>query len=166
MSRFQPEVIWNIRLPMTRCAKAKALLETIAVSKVIIGWSCDRELYEHVIRFLKQHGIECYLWLPVFSETGILKADTGKLIDDTGNEVKSYCLSEGENFEFYCPEQQCNIRAFLEIYEENFEGLGFDGVFLDKIRYGSFSNGLGGVFSCFVRHAGSGTGSMGLMWMS
>ena len=86
------------------CKKLKALLETIAVSKVIIGWSCDRELYEHVIRFLKQHGIECYLWLPVFSETGILKADTGKLIDDTGNEVKSYCLSEGENFEFYCPE--------------------------------------------------------------
>ena len=66
------------------CGRLKALLETIAVSKVIIGWSCDRELYEHVIRFLKQHGIECYLWLPVFSETGILKADTGKLIDDTG----------------------------------------------------------------------------------
>ena len=131
------------------CGKLMQLLGTIAVSKVIIGWSCSRELYEHVTGFLRQRGIECYLWLPVFSETGVLKADTGKLVDDTGTEAESYCLTEGENFEFYCPDQQRNITSFLQIYEEHFDGLGFDGVFLDKIRYGSFSNGLGGVFSCF-----------------
>lgn len=131
------------------CGKLMQLLGTIAVSKVIIGWSCSRELYEHVTGFLRQRGIECYLWLPVFSETGVLKADTGKLVDDTGTEAESYCLTDGENFEFYCPDQQRNITSFLQIYEEHFDGLGFDGVFLDKIRYGSFSNGLGGVFSCF-----------------
>lgn len=131
------------------CRKLEHLLERIAVSKVIIGWSCDREVYRHVIAFLKQRHIESYLWLPVFSETGILKADTGKLIDDTGAEVKSYCLTEGENFEFYCPNQKRSTEACLEIYRERFDGLGFDGVFLDKIRYGAFSNGLGGVFNCF-----------------
>ena len=88
------------------CGKLMQLLGTIAVSKVIIGWSCSRELYEHVTGFLRQRGIECYLWLPVFSETGVLKADTGKLVDDTGTEAESYCLTEGENFEFYCPDQQ------------------------------------------------------------
>lgn len=60
------------------CGKLMQLLGTIAVSKVIIGWSCSRELYEHVTGFLRQRGIECYLWLPVFSETGVLKADTGE----------------------------------------------------------------------------------------
>lgn len=131
------------------CAKLEKLLQKVSISKVIIGWSCERQVYEAVIRFLKLKGIECYLWLPVFSETGILKGNVGRLLDDTGTEVKSYCLSEGENFEFYCPNQSGNIESFLEIYEAQFEGLDFDGVFIDKIRYGAFSNGLGGVLNCF-----------------
>lgn len=131
------------------CGRLEKLLKKIQVSKVIMGWSCERDVYGPVIRFLKQRGIEAYLWLPVFSETGILKQGMGKLIDDTGDEVKSYCLTEGENFEFYCPNQERNTEAFLELYRERFDGLDFDGVFIDKIRYGAFSNGLGGVFSCF-----------------
>lgn len=127
----------------------KPLLERLAVKGVIIGWSCDKELYRRVIGLLKGYGVKCFLWLPVFSETGLLAENTGRILDASGRKVKAYGLSEGENFEFYCPNQSRNTTAFLDIYEENFCGLSFDGVFLDKIRYGTFANGLEGVFSCF-----------------
>ena len=127
----------------------KPLLRRLPVKSVIIGWSLDRELYKSVLSLLKDYGVKCFLWLPVFSETGLLAEDVGRLLDSGGKEVKSYSLSKGENFEFYCPNQKRNIEAFLNIYEENFGDLAFDGVFLDKIRYGTFANGLSGVFSCF-----------------
>lgn len=85
---------------------------------------------------------------PVFSETGLLKP-VKRLLDDEGCEVKSYQLKEGENFEFYCPNESVNLKSFMEIYDERFADIPFDGVFLDKIRYGAFSNGRNGVFSCF-----------------
>lgn len=125
------------------------LLGRIPVEAVIIGWSCDRALYRQVIELLKGRGVKCYLWLPVFSETGVLDSRVRRLITEQGTEAECYSLAEGENFEFYCPNQPVNWAAFIELYEKFFDGLGFDGVFLDKIRYGTFANGIGGVFSCF-----------------
>lgn len=129
--------------------KLSTLLERMPVEAVIIGWSCEQNLYRKVIGFLKEQGVKCFLWLPVFSETGVLDSRAVRLMTDQGAETGSYHLAEGENFEFYCPNKHINRDAFLEIYEKHFAGLGFDGVFLDKIRYGTFANGLGGVFSCF-----------------
>lgn len=131
------------------CERLDMLCSTMEIKKAIIGWSGDRELYGEVLRFLKEKKVESYLWLPVFSETGVLKDNLGKLLDYRGTEVTSYGLSSGENFEFYCPSQKRNKAAFLELYRDQFEGLAFDGVFLDKIRYGACSNGLGGIFNCF-----------------
>lgn len=132
------------------CRKLEPLLNRIKVGKVILGWCCDKEIYEAVIRLLRDYQVQSFLWLPVFSETGLMKPESvGRLISHTGEEVRSFGLTEGENFEFYCPNQRNNGEAFLQIYKEQFEGLEFDGVFLDKIRYGAFSNGLGGVFNCF-----------------
>lgn len=128
--------------------KLKPLLESLSVSKVIMGWSINRELYQKTKRLLEKYAVEYYLWIPVFSESGLLKP-TATLQDYEGREVKSYSLKAGENFEFYCPNQPQNIDSFKQIYDEYFSQIGFDGVFLDKIRYGSFSNGLSGVFNCF-----------------
>lgn len=124
------------------------VLEKIPVEKIIMGWSVKPDIYRKTIQLAKLFGTEVYLWLPVFSETGLLKP-VMRLVDDEGREVKSYQLKEGENFEFYCPNQPINLQSFFEIYEEYFSGIPFDGVFLDKIRYGAFSNEKSGVFSCF-----------------
>ena len=124
------------------------LLCNMNVEKLIMGWSTKVELYQNVIRLAKRYGVEVYLWLPVLSETGLLKP-IGRLIDDEGNEVQTFGLKNGENFEFYCPNQKRNAAGFLDIYDEIFSDIPFDGVFLDKIRYCSFSNGKSGVFSCF-----------------
>lgn len=128
--------------------KLKPILEAGKVKRVIMGWSLQPALYRKTMELLRAYGTECFLWIPVFSETGLIKP-VKHLIDFQGKEVKSYRLKEGENFEFYCPVDRQNIESFLGIYEEHFAGLGFNGVFLDKIRYGAFSNGLSGVFNCF-----------------
>lgn len=129
--------------------KTEPFLKRVKVCKVIMGWSCNRALYQEAVNFFKSYGVQTFLWLPVFSETGLLASGLGRLVDDTGHEAEKYGLAEGENFEFYCPNQQHNRSAFLNIYQEHFDGLGFDGVFLDKIRYASCANGLGGMFGCF-----------------
>ncbi|WP_097014429.1 hypothetical protein [Anaerocolumna aminovalerica] len=128
--------------------KLVPLLEKIPVKKVIIGWALQQELYKKLGELLHKYSVEYYLWIPVFSETGELKP-VNRLLDFDKREVKNYNLKSSEKFEFYCPNRKENQRSFIELYEEHFSMVDFDGVFLDKIRYGSFSNGLSGVFSCF-----------------
>ena len=128
--------------------KLTYVLENIKVEKVIMGWSTDSNLYIETKKLLKQYDIEYYLWIPVFSEVGLLK-ESKLLVDYNSNEIESYALCDDENFEFYCPNNDINIKNLISIFDERFKDIGFDGVFLDKIRYGSFSNKLSGVFSCF-----------------
>lgn len=132
-------------------SKLKPLLEKIKINKVIMGWSINKSIYLKTRELLNKYNVEYYLWIPVFSEIGLLK-QANLLVDFNGEKINSYSLQEGENFEFYCPNDPVNIKSFIEIYEENFANIDFDGVFLDKIRYGSFSNGLNGVFNCFCPH--------------
>lgn len=128
--------------------KIKPLLEQLPVKAVIMGWSAEPELYRQVRQLLAPSRTELYLWLPVFSETGLLK-NVRRLIDYRGETAGKYHLNEGENFEFACPNTPQNIKAFYEIYDELFLQLPLDGVFLDRIRYASFANTRSGVFSCF-----------------
>ncbi len=123
------------------------LLESIKFdySKVIVGWLADRNLYKELISVLRNKKKEIYLWLPVFSE---IESPT-KIVTYNKEALKSFSFQEGENFDFYCPLSESNLNHFIGHYEMNFEGLAFDGVFLDKIRFPSFANGKEGVFSCF-----------------
>lgn len=128
--------------------KLVKMVENIPVKKVIMGWSLNTELYRETKRLLEKYGIELYLWIPVFSEIGLLK---NSIItrDYKEKEIRSYSLQEGESFEFYCPTSMENSLNFYDIFRRYFKDIKFDGIFLDKIRYGSFSNGIDGVFSCF-----------------
>lgn len=128
--------------------RLKPILERIKVTKVIIGWFADEELYIKTKLLVHKYQAELYLWMPVFSETGLLEP-VRFLRDFRGEEVKSCQMKEGENFEFYCPNDKRNRESVKDIYEKYFSKAGFDGIFLDKIRYSSFSNGITGVFSCF-----------------
>jgi len=128
--------------------KLDPILSRIRVSKVIMGWSVDSELYEKTRDYLMMKNVEFYLWLPVFSEIGMLE-ETAPLIDYLGKEVVNYQWHEQENFTFYCPNHPLNTFSFIRVFEKYFSSIGFTGVFLDKIRYPSFVNHLGGVLTCF-----------------
>lgn len=130
--------------------KLLELLDCIEIEKVIMGWSVDKELYIETKKLLKKYNVELYLWLPCFSEIGLLEK-SNLLVDYTGKEVKGYALQEDENFEFYCPNNKENIENIKKVYNTYFSEIDFDGIFLDKTRYGSFSNKLNGVFNCFCK---------------
>ena len=128
--------------------KLDEVLEMIPASRVVMGWALEPDLYRRAARYLAGKDIEFYLWLPVFSETGLVK-NCSPVVGSSGQTAAHYHLGEGENFEFYCPADPLNADNVISLFTEQFGGVGFDGVFLDKIRYPSFANGRDGGFSCF-----------------
>ena len=56
-----------------------------------------------------------------------------------------------DDFTFACPSDAANIRLAARKYDAHFSGCGFDGVFLDKIRFSSFGNGFLSGMGCFCQ---------------
>jgi hypothetical protein len=119
----------------------------IPVSKVIIGWSLDKEIYRKVGEYLHSKDIRMLLWFPVFAETEEM-CDNSPALDLWGNIPSNYDLAAGEGFRFNCPSDPQNIANIVAVYDNNFSDCGFDGVFLDRIRTQSFVSGNGGVLNC------------------
>ena len=128
--------------------KLEPVVSRIKVSKVFMGMSVDTDLYAKIRDYLYKNDIEFYCWLPVFAELDALK-EGYPLIDFSGKDKSEYELAEREDFTFYCPNHPHNILNVLQVFEEHFASIGFTGVFLDKIRYASFANGLNNVLTCF-----------------
>jgi len=127
--------------------RLETVTSMIPVEKVIIGWNLDAQPYKRIGEYLHSKDIQMILWMPVFSEIGHLET-AEQSVDLWGEKTESYNLQEGEDFTFYCPSSDKNITAVKNIYNKHFEGCGFDGVFLDKIRTASYVAGQSGVLSC------------------
>lgn len=119
----------------------------IPVSKVIIGWSLDKEIYRKVGEYLHSKDIRMLLWFPVFAETEEM-CENSPALDLWGNIPSNYDLAAGEGFRFNCPSDPQNLANIVAVYDNNFSDCGFDGVFLDRIRTQSFVSGNGGVLNC------------------
>ena len=128
--------------------KMEPIISRTHVSKALMGMSVDQDLYQKVRDYLYTKNIEFYLWLPVFAELDELKQGF-PLIDFEGKDKGDYQLAEREDFTFYCPNHPQNVFNVLRVFEEHYASIGFTGVFLDKIRYSSFANGLNAVLTCF-----------------
>ena len=128
-------------------ARLEEVTSQIKVSKVIIGWSIEPEIYQQVGDYLHAKNIAMLLWLPVFAETEEMCANS-TAVDIQGNIPENFNLTEGEAFLFSCPTNPENARNIIKIYDQYFSGAGFDGVFLDRIRTQSFVGGVSGVLSC------------------
>ena len=128
--------------------KLEPVVSRIKVSKVFMGMSVDTDLYARIRDFLFKNNVEFYFWLPVFAELDALKVGN-PLIDYWGKDKTAYDLTEREDFTFYCPNHPQNILNVLQVFEDHYASIGFTGVFLDKIRYASFANGLNNVLTCF-----------------
>ena len=128
--------------------KLEPIVSQIRVTKVLMGMSVEPELYSRVREYLAKNDIEFYLWLPVFAELDELKQGY-PLIDFHGKDKGDYELSDREDFTFYCPNHPQNVLNVLQVFEEHYASVGFTGVFLDKIRYASFANGLNNVLTCY-----------------
>jgi len=140
--------------------KLLSVLPRLPVSKVLMGWSPDKSLYQRVANLLKKENVEFYLWFPVFSETGRL-ASLNPLTSIFDEKPENAAVHWEEDFSFCCPAETTNIEKILNVFEENFSSIPFTGVFLDRIRYPSFAQGQAGgdgkrsVFTCFCPHCRS-----------
>ena len=128
--------------------KIKFVTEKADVSGVIIGWALNKEFYAKLKKALSKYNIELYFWLPVFSELDYFEKFQD-VINYRDENKKSTGFQEDENFNFYCPNNEDNIKNIKSIFLKYLADYDIDGVFLDKIRYPSFSNDSESVFTCF-----------------
>ncbi|MCL1806195.1 MAG: hypothetical protein FWG31_00660 [Oscillospiraceae bacterium] len=125
--------------------KLEKILQKAEINCVMIGWNPNANI-GGVVNFCKWHGIDVYLWLPVFSGLKGLSP----LIGPNGNPVKqAFQAEKGERFDFGCPANPDNLRRVKQNVENRFSGVLYDGVFLDKIRFPSFICGLEPMLTCF-----------------
>lgn len=129
------------------CERLSEITKKIKIKTVIIGWNTDTGFYKKVGAYLKEKGMEMYLWLPVFSEIGQF-SEADSLVDLWGRKTEKYELQDGESFEFFCPSSEKNRNLLFSIFETYFADCGFDGVFLDKIRTQSYVSKASDVMGC------------------
>jgi len=120
--------------------KCDHLLAQLSVKQMIIGWNCDHELNQQLLHYFHDKGIRVLLWFPLLLDEGDERALTKMtMLSDHVSEKSSFC----------CPSDLHNAHACIALYEKYFADLPFDGVFLDKIRFASFSQGYEAGFGCF-----------------
>ena len=131
--------------------KLEFVTAQIHVEKLIVGWTPDDQLYREIGTYLRRKGIQMLLWLPVFSETGDF-VPMEWAVDVWGRPIQPPTVQAGESFTFCCPSSPQNLTAVKAVFERHFADVGFDGVFLDRIRTHSFVGGVEGVLSCGCAH--------------
>lgn len=114
---------------------------------LIVGWSREPGIYREIRAYADRAGIRLWLWFPVFSEN---TAELGlKPIVAIGNGNVSCVAFDGdEKFDFCCPSDPSIGEKLLGLYDAVFSDIGFDGVFLDRLRHPSLSAGLEALFGC------------------
>lgn len=115
---------------------------------VLCGWSKDREFYQTLGKTLKSWDVPMYFKTAVFSEWNEIQ-DFDPMIDMDRQNMKPYVLNESEKFLFRCPSSERNRQKILDLFDSHMRDLGFQGVFLDRIRYSSLQGGLESVGGCF-----------------
>ena len=94
--------------------KIKFVTEKADVSGVIIGWALNKEFYAKLKKELNKYNIELYFWLPVFSELDYFEKFQD-VINYRDENKKSTGFQEDENFNFYCPNNEDNIKNIKSI---------------------------------------------------
>lgn len=131
--------------------KLEKILKIIKIDGLIIGWYVDKNFYSDLKNFLRSYDVKLYFWWPIFSELSYFKKFS-EVKDYKGNEIEKFSFQEGENFEFYCPNDLENMKNIKDIFDSEISKYDVDGIFLDKIRYPAFSNGKNSIFSCFCEN--------------
>ena len=102
--------------------------------------------------------IKTYLWYPILADIPGFKVrreqsvETFDGLHGYGKNGRWDKLGKGEeDFLFLCPNDEQNTREIFDQYQNKIIESDFDGVFLDRIRFPSPSNGFELLFSCFCK---------------
>ncbi|MCL1981950.1 MAG: putative glycoside hydrolase [Clostridiales bacterium] len=122
-------------------------IERSGAESAIIGWNAGAP-YGKITSTLHEMKKKAFLWLPVFSELG---EEAVVATDYLGHKHAGAVSGAEDDFTFACPSEPGNIGLAAECYDRYFSGCGFDGVFLDKIRFSSFGNGFESGMGCYCK---------------
>lgn len=111
----------------------KRLFSFVKAKSVILGWFPDSSMYKSAVDLIHQNGADAYLWLPVF-------ADLMPSLGLHGFSTATQTASADEQFEFVSPD--VGTEHVIKQYNAVAGNVVFDGVFLDRIRYGIPSEDL------------------------
>ena len=126
-------------------AKLARIYQKAKIECVMIGWDPKAEIGE-LTSYLRVHGTEVYLWLPIFSGWDGMPPLIGA---DGRTAAQEYSAEKGERFDFGCPADPDSVRHIKRIFETQYSSGAYDGIFMDKIRFPSFISGLQPVMTCF-----------------
>jgi len=131
------------------------------LSSLMLWANNDYRMYEDFIKICNEFGIESYLWVPVLSDVPDYTITEDKLTlnyDGSRGYGKTGRLrnpnQKEEDFLFICPNNKPAVNDLFGMFKENVDKFDFDGVFLDRIRYPSGTNGFESLFSCFCEYCG------------
>lgn len=128
-------------------ATVREVLEEFEPDGLIIGWAEGGELYSSVSDYAAKRGMRLYLWLPVFSEWKDLTGQSAYILRD-GRPAGGTPFTSQERFDFCCVSDTENLNKLEELFVSRFSSFQFDGIFLDRVRYPSFSAGIDAFFGC------------------
>ena len=109
---------------------------------IVAGQSENRALLMEICDRAHRRGVKVHQWSSLFSEYDD-RADFDPVI---GQDGKPHEKVYGENFNFRCSASERNVELYCDIQAESMRGADFDGVFLDRVRYPSVTNGA---LACF-----------------
>src|SRR4030042_5773243 len=136
--------------------KLAAAKEFLDLDALIICSDLNKKNLDLVREICRDFKIKTYLWYPVLADVPAFKIEQEQAVE-TFDGLHGYGkngswdkLGEGEeDFLFLCPNDEEYIRRIFDHYQNKIIESGFDGVFLDRIRFPSPSNGFETFFSCF-----------------
>jgi hypothetical protein len=132
--------------------------ETLNLDALIIWSDINKKDLDLVRKICRDFKIKTYLWYPILADIPGFKVRWEQSVE-TFDGLRGYGkngrwdkLGKGEeDFLFLCPNDEQNIRRIFDQYQNKIKESGFDGVFLDRIRFPSPSNGFEALFSCFCK---------------
>ena len=133
--------------------------ETLNLDALMIWSDINKKDLDLVRKICKDFKIKTYLWYPILADIPGFKIEQEQAVETfdglRGYGKNSYWdkLGEGEeDFLFLCPNDEEHIRRIFDQYQNKIKENGFDGVFLDRIRFPSPSDGFETLFSCFCKY--------------
>lgn len=132
--------------------------ESLGLDALLVWADINKRNLDLISEICANFRIKTYLWYPILADIPGFKIEQEQAVetfDGLHGYGKNGCwdkLGKGEeNFLFLCPNDEENIRQIFNQYQNKIIESDFDGVFLDRIRFPSPSNGFEALFSCFCK---------------
>lgn len=138
-------------------ARVLRVLERVLACRplaVVAGQTEDEALLQEICRRAHAQGVKVHQWASLFSEND----DAYPWDPLIGADGQPHPKRADGHFHFRCPASPRNVERFIHQQKKAAEGIPFDGVFLDRVRYPWLTSGPLACFcpDCLKRYEAAG----------